>query len=202
MQMNWLENIKDINSKWILQRSSLSKEDFKYILARKGFNGVLRGFLTKEYYKRKKLVETGEIIYGYCFKMWSNSKKTNEADFPVWVIHSPMSVINEKPEILRDIAFKCLDFASKNKDSNDKFANLINKPLSDTLMFPVPEECSNNHLCYLSIIERRALNMARFSLGLNLFISSPSVTREILFLPDRYWSEEFRNGYEPAGYPL
>lgn len=44
--------------------------------------------------------------------------------------------------------------------------------------------------------------MARFSLGLNLFISSPSVTHEILFLPDRYWSEEFRNGYEPAGYPL
>ena len=79
-----------------------TKEDLKYISGKDSFKGKLTGFLTKNYYQREKLIQNGELFYGYVFSFWGQSIN---GDSPTifYILFSPERKIMENPSIFKEI---------------------------------------------------------------------------------------------------
>lgn len=199
-----LAYLENLNHLWREKVLTLSKSDIKYIEGRTDFRSTLQGFLTRDYYQRSKVIKQGEIVYGYAFQDWTNDVTKLKHDYPVWVLSSPSSEVNQNPTIYREIIKNIEDLKRKSDllEEENKFLNLIKKPLSDAKMVELPSSINNGKLIYLSIVYRRLNNAPSFHLGLNLYLMCPSVSKELLFLPLKYCSEDYRQGYEPNGYPL
>ena len=190
------EFIDEINGKYRAICTSFSKDEMAYNLDRLTFRQKLIGFMTPEYYRRKQLFIKGEIIYGFIYRTYQTN---NESDpIQLWVITSPIREFADNPQLLADISEKLaeIDLTKRSIDKKvSQFINRIYEPFADVRYLEIPGEFTNGRLAFLSTTFYLPNHLHQFKLGINLFLSNPKVTKEILMLPDRYWPDQYLENY-------
>lgn len=184
---------KEFQSQWEEEKKTLSKRDIGFISGKDGFKNAIKGFLTSDYYKRGKLIEDGQLVLGYIFKSWFASPNDYS---PYWVLFSPSPKVNENPKMLKDVANRLSCFKPLTGDkTSKKLSRILDGPLSDAQYFEIPESLTDGNLIYLSIVYLRPEWRDKIILGLNPFIANQGVSKEILYLPDQFWSDYFKQAY-------
>jgi len=174
-----------------------TKEDLKFISGKDTFKGKLTGFLNKNYYQREKLIRNGELFYGYVFSFW---RQSTNWDSPAifYILFSPERKIMENPFIFKKI-HENLQVFLENKPQNKKeryLWNLLKNPLADAPFEEIPFSLTDGHVAYFSKLIKKQNFAISFHLGLNLIIANPTISKQILFLPEKYVTENFRKLYE------
>ncbi len=195
--INFHELLEQERAEFQKKQPSLTKDDIKYISGKDTFKGKFTGFLTRAYYQKEKVIRTGELFYGYVFSEWDmNSNK----DSPVisYVLFSPERNLAEKPSIFKKIVENLQQFndISPKDRKSKKLKNLIENPLSEAPYEEVPTTLSEGHIVFFCKTFRNRSFEYSFNLGLNLFIVNPTISKQILYLPERYMTETFKKLYE------
>lgn len=173
----------------------LTKEEINFISNKETFRDKLHGFLTSAYHKREKVIRTGELFYGYVFSEWNSRPDSTPISL---ILFSPERKMAENPLIFKKIVENLhgfLENSSKNK-GDKKLKNLLNEPLANAPYEQLPFALSEGHLVYFCKVYRNISFAYSFNLGLNLFIANPAISKQILFLPERYMTETFKKLYE------
>lgn len=173
---------------------SFTKDDIKFISSKDSFKGKFTGFLTRAYYQRENVIRTGELFYGYVFSEW-NIKDSAPISY---VLFSPERKLAENPSIFKKITENIqqfLDISPKDKKSK-KLKNLIENPLCDAPYEELPFTLSEGHIVFFCKTFRNRSFEYSFNLGLNLFIVNPAISKQILYLPERYITPTFKKLYE------
>ncbi len=173
----------------------LSKEDINFISNKETFKDKLHGFLTSAYHKREKVIRTGELFYGYVFSEWNS--RPDSAPISL-ILFSPERKMAENPLIFKKIVENLRGFlenSPKNRDAK-KLKNLLSEPLANAPFEQLPFNLTEGHVVYFCKLYRNISFAYSFNLGLNLFIANPAISKQILFLPERYMTEAFRKTYE------
>lgn len=178
------------------QRLSFKKEDISFIAGKDTFKGKMLGFLTRDYYRREKLIKEGNLIYGYAFRTWTN-EITFTKPYPVWFLFSPAPEFLEKPMLYMEIltSLQAIELPKHGNNELRKLFTILNAELSEPKYYLVPEPYAQGHLVYLSMMYLRPSHNNNFRLGVNPLIVAPTISKEILLLPTKYWTDEFKKIY-------
>ena len=190
--------IKNLNTSWLLKRASLDKTELSYLANKDTFNGIRLGFMTRAYYQREKMIRGSDIYYAYVFQSWNNAVGNPQSSYPTWLLFSPDTPVNENPDILKEISAKLTSIKTTEVvDKTEKeLKKIIVEPLSDASCFLLPPSYSLGHYVFLSIIDCPGSRVSSFQLGLNLILANLSVSKEVRYLPERYWPDEFKQAYQ------
>ncbi len=175
--------------------NSMSKQEFSFLAGKDTFRGKCFGFLTKQYYQRTRLLREGQLVYGYAFKAWTNDMDPSRT-FPSWVLFSPEEIFSYDPDVYIQIANniqKLCDGEAKEDNKNKelkKFKSALIEELSDPNYVKVPTQFSEGHLVYMSTIYVRPNQLPIFRLGLSVIIMNPNISKEVLYLPQKYMTKE------------
>lgn len=188
-----LENLRE---RFAESRQSFKKEDVAYIGGKDTFNGKMLGFLTAEYYRRERLIREGSLIYGYVFRTWTN-EVTFTKPFPTWILFSPSKEFVSKPGLYIEIlkALQAIQLPKRGLPELRKLHKMLNAELSEPKYYLIPEPYAKGHLVYLSMTYLRPRLNNNLCLGINPFIIAPAISKEILYLPTAYWTDEFKKAY-------
>lgn len=195
-EVDWKELYHRLNERWEETRAALSKEDIAYLANKDTLRGKMLGFLTWNYYKRSRLLSSSNLFFAYVFQNYSNSL-SSESDYPTWLLFSPSSAINENPTILKNICAKLQLIKNEKPVAQDlkETQKLLVEYLSDVSYFELPSSVSEGSLVFLSIIDVHPRLNPNFRMGLNLILASPSVSKEVLYLPERFFLEDYKDAY-------
>ena len=190
------EFLEETNRKYRVFAGNFSKEDTQYNLDRLSFREKLIGFMTPEYYKREKLFLRGNVVYGFIYRTFQSSNENGQVQ--LWVITSPEHIFTENPMLLADVSEK-LSSIIINKKYEDRgvqaFVRRIHEPYAEVKYLEIPGVFTDNHLAFLSSVMYKTNHVASFRHGINLFISAPNISKELLLLPERYWSDQYTEWY-------
>jgi len=178
------------------KRLSLSKEDIRFLSGKDSFKGKMLGFLTSDYYRREKLIREGELIYGYVYRAWTN-EITYTRPYPTWVLFSPAGEFKDDPNLYLEVLSELQKIEAPKRGASGlkHLLTMLNAELSEPKYVVIPEPYAKGHLVYLSMVYLRPWHIANLRLGVNPFIIAPSASKEILYLPFIYWSDEFKKEY-------
>lgn len=196
MGINYSELLSEQRGFYKKQSNLLCNDEVKWLAGKDSFKGRLTGFLTAAYHKREKVIRTGEIFYGYVFQAYRNSLK-DDSDSLLWILYSPEQRIMENPVIYKKITQNIRDFL-KNENVTKKekqLQSLLIQPLAAAPFEELPPSVSEGHLIYFIKMYLNRNFAYSFSLGLNLFISNLAISKQILYLPERYMTETFKKAY-------
>ena len=199
--MDFEKIIQEANVLYEKERLSFTKKDYAFLLNRETLKNRLLGFLTLNYYKRKKVFENGKVSFGYVFQQWDFHKGSYE--HPIWILHSPSLKVEKNPSMYEEICKKIRDLQGK-YDFLDKktkeFLHLINEPLSRVSSYLLPESFYLDVPIYLTITEWIIAHISTLHLGLNLILSAPSSSKEIFLLPEKYFPSSWGERYFKEGF--
>ena len=80
--------LQHLNESFARQRMSFTKEDYRVLEGKSTPEGRRLGMFSLAYLKRKKLIESASIYYGYVFKDYQRVADA-KAFYPTWVLFSP-----------------------------------------------------------------------------------------------------------------
>lgn len=193
--MDYKAVLGNLNAYWNDRKARLSKEEIKHLSDKDSRQGKLVGVFTRNYWKRGKLIQSSEIAYGYVFKQYQTGIK-EDIRHPIWVLFSVEGAVNDDPKILERCALKILALEPKAcGKTHRKIAFAVKDDMAQVSYMKVPQDLSEGHLIYLSIIYYCESTMPKFHIGLNLVCLNPAVSKEILLLPSQYWTREWDNLY-------
>ena len=184
--------LNEINEKYSLLVPFFSKEDMQDNLDRRTFREKMLGFLTPEYFKRVKLFENGPIVYGYIYRSFHSANETDIVQ--VWVLTSPEHYFLEDPLRLGDVSAKLSEIVIGKKVDDKKvslFISRILEPYAELKYVEIPATFTDGHLAFMSTVVFHPNHVTSFRHGLNLFLSNPRISKEMLLLPEKYWPEEY-----------
>ena len=189
--------IKDLESDFKGKLLTLTKDEKNHLVDKDTMRGKLLGIFTSAYYKRYRLFEQGMFAYSYVFKSWNNSFGSDKP-YPVWMLFSPEEYFLKSPYELENITAKLGQFVKeyeqKDKINRKLFINLT-EPLSEPTYFQLPMKFSNNHLVYLHMTYLSPTQLPHFTLGYNVVCFNPNISKEVMFLPEYFWTKEYKNNY-------
>jgi hypothetical protein len=191
--MDFAKSIQTDNDNWLIKRASLSKEEIAYIGDKDSFRGKIHDCFTISYHKRTKLIQSSSLVYGYTFKSWTNEDIASAYRYPTWVLFSPSKEVSDNPLLLQKTAQNLLNMELTKE--NKALYNLVHEPLSDTSYYEIPTAYSEGKLVYLSVIYLQSHLNPDFKLGLNILLIAPSVSKEALYLPTKYYSSLYKEEY-------
>jgi len=191
--MDYQKLILDQRKSFNEQCKSFLKEDFKYATNKAKFNEKRVGVFTRAYYKRKKLIQLGTLTYGYVFRI----REQNSSSQPTstWLLFSPQAHFEKNPAIYE----KTMQNISKIAESRvveKKYKRLkimISEPYAEPSYFPVPAEFCDNNILYISHVYYWKEKNPHFHLGITPIFISQNITKEIIYLPERYWTNELKD---------
>ncbi|MCQ2742506.1 MAG: hypothetical protein MJ239_04330 [Bacilli bacterium] len=194
--MNFEELLKTAKDSWEKRKPTLTHDEIKRISGKEGVANFLVGFMTSEYYKRKKLIFEGDLTIGYVFKMFLETSEEGNDICPTWVLFSPSSSVFNNPEKLLAV-YEKLQQECERKDHS------LPKPLYYALTsmyasgayIQIPPQFTNGDLVYLSIAYEYRRATPDFKLGYNLMLASRGISKGVLYLPPQYWSKEWAEFY-------
>ncbi|MDD5885002.1 MAG: hypothetical protein PUC66_03035 [Erysipelotrichaceae bacterium] len=197
--MNFEALLQEQNKQWQQKVAFLSKEEMAFVSVKDTWRHKRIGIFTKEYHSRNELIRHGEIVYGYVFQDWSNDLK-GEMDPLTWVLFSPEAKYRKDPTKFQKIAGNLLSFCRK-EDVNRKEKRLqkqLKEPLSEAAYVLLPPSLAENDVVYLSIEPRPLSFFSDFRFGINLFFMARTISKEILYLPERYWTPALLEAYRSS----
>lgn len=189
--------LKDINTKFDEKRITFSKDDRDFNSGRDNRFGRLQGVFTRDYWKRDELFRVGEIFYAYTFKAYVN-EMSFERPYPTWILFSPHHLIQENPNFYRDISSKIREIITKKGKLNRKekiIKSVFESNYEEPHYLEIPDPYNLGYLCYISICYVKPNHFSDFHPGINLVVAAKTVSKEIVYLPELYWNEEYKNMY-------
>lgn len=167
------------------------KEDFNFLTNKQGFNQKRIGVFTRNYYKRKKLVQLGTLTYGYVLRIRDNGSQTNPIS--TWVLFSPSNEYEKNPAKYEK-TLQNIDKILNSPNINKKYKRLkimLTESLAEPVYFPVPDELSDGDVVYISHVYYWRTKNPNMRPGLMPIFISQNISKEILYLPERYWTDNF-----------
>lgn len=189
--------LKELNDNYQNALGSFAKSDFSYVTGKDSARGRMLGMFTIEYWKREDLWKTGTIVWGYAYRNLMTDLHNPERAYSSWVLFSPSREFAENPQLYTEVLAR-LTALEKEKARNRKLHELklaLFAELSEPKFLEIPEPYAGGHLVYCSMVYVRYEHIYDFRLGFLPVIISPSVSKEVMYLPERYWTEAFRNEY-------
>ena len=196
--MDYSAVLNETRENFYKKRELFSKVELNYVAGKNNLRNRMLGFLTFDYYKRSRLIKSGEIFYGYVFRTYFDSLNEDKPT-ATWLLFSPTKEFNDNPELYLSINDNIVDFISKGKPKNKlkKLYNLLTPELAEPVYYELPSELADNKLVYLSFTYLRKFQVPAFRPGINLFIAAKNISKEILYLPMDYWVDEYKEYYLP-----
>lgn len=190
--LNW---ISELNKSWDSIKLSLSKKDRNRILGRDSFDGKRVDCFHLRYWKRPKLLPKGKIIFGYVFKS-AEYRKESPLFFSTWVIHSEDPYFQENPyEFLHVLEKSQERYPNLKKILHSKVEKMLYGEEADFVYVRIDPSLADGRAVYLSCVTLFRGNVSNFHLGLNLFVSNSSISKDLIYLPRQYWTKEFEQAY-------
>ena len=191
--MDFEKLYSDMVFNWDHARKLLSKDEIKRIAGKNNFLGKLIGVFTPSYWKREKLIEMGEVVIGYAFRSFRFEGESSDVVFPSWVLFSPETKANKNPMILEETSFKLAALSESETLSKEdkKLKAILHNNLGAYRYVKIDEKYTNGSLVYLSIVDVRRDLFPDFKLGYSPLLIGPSISKEVLYLPPGYWTEEW-----------
>lgn len=190
--MDNLLDLSKMNEKYQALKATFSRDDIAYIANKDTGRGKLIGFLTFDYYRRESLIKEGNIVFGYVIKTYKQEDNPLK-NYASWLLFSPSKVVNDHPEIYLKIV-ENLELL-KTKKHLDKFERPIKVALLGELSEPkyleIPAPYNEGHLVYLQYCEVKPHQTPNLNLGLNFLIIAPAISKEVIYLPERYLHDVF-----------
>ena len=198
--MDYRATLGRVNESWHALAPNLDKAALKHIGDKEDKNGVLLGCFTPSYYKRSKLIQGSEVLYGYVFKAYRQDQDESQIRYPTWLLFSPAKEFEADPNLLQPIAEKLLALGHEEKPAPElrKLSYAISDNFADASYLELPVSLTGGKLVYLSIIYCRSHTMPIFHLGLNLILANQAISKEVLYLPSEYWDNEWASFYNPT----
>ena len=195
--MDFSSLLSTLNSTWLQTRSVLSKEELAHLAYQDSFRHRMIGFMTKAYYQRKKLIQTSEIFYAYVFQEYQYDENQRENGGATWLLFSPSKEVNDNPVVLKKIAANLQQLKTREPINPEEKAlkNLLTEPLSEVSYCELIPSLSENEYVFLSIVDIHKELLPSFHLGLNLILTNSSVSKEVLYLPEAYFSSDWKEAY-------
>ncbi len=193
-----LKTLEELNDHFRTASLSFEANDWKYLAGKDTPRGRMLGFLTPEYYQREKLWHTGVIVWAYAFRSYmDNAATAGDRAFPSWVLFSPTSPFQNDPTLYYPILKKLNAFLNrKPKNKVERTLKIVLEgELSEPQYLEVPTEFTDGKLVYLSMVYVRPTHLPAFHLGVLPLMINKNVTHEVMYVPDRYWTETFRTLY-------
>lgn len=191
---NLLESCKTV---FALQQMQFDHQAIKYLTRKETLKERLHGFLTRGYYQREKLAREGMLFWAYTFKTFLPRATSDEPYFS-WAIFSPELAFEEEPKLLEAVSQKLQQFAeAKPRNLKErKLYNAVNVEVAEPKYVLLPSSISDGHIIYLQYIEVFPDQIMNFKLGFNLIIALPSKSKDVMYLPRRYWAENYLEQYD------
>jgi len=181
--MNYLEELKVLNEQLAERRVLWTKDDYRRLSGKNTPAGRLLGFLTPGYRTKEKLWQGGRVIYGYCYKTYTD----RDFDHPylAWVLFSPMTSFEENPEQYEKVMERLQPLLDTEKPGphERKLFHALTNPVTEPKYFPLPEPYADGKLIYVSTMYVYPDPMTPMTLGIIPVIVDPSVSREIMYVP-------------------
>ncbi len=192
------KTLQGLNEHYFEATLTFDKDTWKFLSGKDTPRGRMLGFLTPEYYKREKLWQTGTIVWGYAFKSYmDNAMTSGERVFPSWVLFSPTTPFQEDPTLYYPILEKLTAFLAKKpkKKAERALKIALEGELSEPQYMEIPTEFTDGKLVFLSMVYVRPTHLPGFHLGVLPLMINKTVTSEVMYVPDRFWTEEFKAHY-------
>lgn len=186
MTMINLEELQLISEEFIKARASFEKGDFMYILNRTTFATRFNDFLTSNYYKRRQLIEKGFVGVCYTYKViYSDGKNKNHRTFALFSYNQNIMVDDSYyKRVIANIENlkkeKSLPFKLK------KFMNYYSLVDSKPTQYKLDYSLTEGKDIFLHYIELVPQLNPGLKLGLNYVLYAPLVSKEIIYLPEKY----------------
>jgi hypothetical protein len=195
--MDFSSVLSSLNTTWLTRRGSFSDGEIAHLAYQDTFRHKMLGFMTRVYYQRKKLIQQSEIFYAYVFQEYNYDENQRQNGGATWLVFSPSKEVNDHPEILKKIAANLQQLKVKEPINGEEKAlkKLLVEPLSETSYCELIPTMSDNEYAFLSIVDLHKELLPSFHLGLNLVLANKSVSKEVLYLPEAYFSQEWKEAY-------
>lgn len=192
--MDYQEKLSKISEKYDQLKVRFSKEDVAFIANKDTPRGRLLGFLTTDYYRRENLIREGTIVYGYTFR---THKTTDSMDrlYASWLLFSPSKAVNDDVNIYLKIIDNLDSLKEKKHPSSieRKLQIALGGELSEPKYLEVPAPYNEGYLIYLQYCEVKPNHTPNLELGPNYIIIAPSKSKEVIYLPERYFFDVIPN---------
>jgi hypothetical protein len=182
--MDYQSLLANLNERLALKRMEWTKDDYRTITGKKSSGGRLLGFMSRGYYQREKLFAQGRIVFGYCYKSYTD--RDFSKPYLVWIVFSPMSAFETDPtqyEITMERLQPLIDNEKPDK-SERKLRNALINPVTEPKYFPLPQLYSGDKLMYVSTTYVFPNLVSQLKLGIVPIIIAPDITKEIMIVPD------------------
>lgn len=187
--------IANIRSEFAKKRDAFDKSDRAFLAGKDSMKGKLLGMFSSAYYHREKLIDNADVVYGYAFRGYE-AEGDREFSYPTWVLFSLSSKFDENPLLLAGAAKELLAYCERQtKRKKDKLYYATKDDWGEPKYVELPQELTHGSLIFLSMVTVRTGANPHFHLGLNLLLADKKSSKEVLYLPERYWSEDYRNSY-------
>lgn len=137
--MNEYEVLQGVRELWSEESLRLDKTERKFVEGKYSSKTKMLGMFTSAYRKRKRLVDQGQVIYGFVFKMYCRSDSDAEY-YPVWVLLSPHRRYQENPKAYEEL-IPALEkrYAEKKKFRREKVECALHERFADASSLLVDE---------------------------------------------------------------
>jgi hypothetical protein len=202
--MDFASLLTSLNAAWLAQRGSFSDEEISHLAYQDTFRHKMLGFMTRVYYQRKKLIRASEIFYAYVFQEYQYDENQRLNGGATWLVFSPSKEVNDHPGILKKISANLQQLKEREPIDADEKAlkKVLSEPLSETSYYELSIALSEGHYVFLSIVDLHKELLPSFHLGLNLILANKSISNEVLYLPEAYFSDEWKEVYVKGKLPL
>ena len=183
--------LQHLNESFARQRMTFTKEDYRFLEGKSTPEGRRLGMFSLAYLKRKKLIESASIYYGYVFKDYQRVEDA-KAFYPTWVLFSPHPYYQENPEHYEEmIPLLETRYAEKKKFRREKVECALHEKFADASMLPIDPSITHGRPLYLCIVYFHREHISDLHLGIYPFLANPEVSKELLYLPEQYWTKEY-----------
>jgi hypothetical protein len=115
----------------------------------------------------------------------------------MWVLFSPAKEFADDPNLYVSVlnALQAIELPKRPSNELRRLHTMLNAELSEPKYYLIPEPYAQGHLVYLSMAYHRPWHNNNMKLGINPFIIGSLISKEILYLPTKYWDETFKKAY-------
>lgn len=194
--MDYLELITEQNLSWENAKNKLLANDIKKIGDKDTIEGKRLEFLSLRYFKRSDLIKKSSVYFAYTFKEYKPEGGCDH-HFPTWLVFSPDLEFKEHPEKLKGICDLLIDMKTRPRKEarNKKLWGILGSNFSEAWYLPLPDEITNGKPVYLQTAYCRLNSTPDLKLGLNLILANQGVSKEVLYLPQQYWTKNWAEAY-------
>lgn len=194
--MDYQLRLERLNEALLALRPTWTKKDYEYLAGKGTTRGRLLGFMTRGYYQRNKLWETGIITYGYCYRTYTDNDLSRP--YLAWLLFSPSSVFEQEPERYERILERLTPIIEEQheKGPHRQLMQALTSPLTEAKYFQIPDTYTEGKLVYVSTVYVFPDMHDSITIGVIPIIIAPNVTQEIMLVPEAFLTSQIDHSQE------